>query len=68
VPPSSVKNINRCALPAVSEGVMFSGQTTLAGQVTVPDVCVNSKIKEYDTAEGTLLNVKVLLAAIVLVK
>ena len=68
MPPSSVTKVNRCVLPVVSVGAVSPPHLTLVGQVTVPLVCVNSRVKAKARLDGALLNVNVLFALIVLVK
>ena len=60
-------NIKRWVLPAVRVGAVSAGNLTLAGQVTVPDVCVSSKVKLTAPVPG-LEKVNVELLLIVLVK
>jgi hypothetical protein len=64
-----VTKIKRWVLPAVRVGAVSAGNLTLAGQVTVPEVCVSSKVNVPAVPlAGGLEKVNVELPLIVLVK
>ncbi len=69
MPPSSVTKKNKCVLPVVKVGAVSELNLTLLGQVTVPELWVNSSVNDPTVPlAGGLAKVNVELPLMVLVK